>query len=189
MGDPKRQRKKFHGPSHPWQKERIDAEIALMKEYGLRRKYEIWKMNSLLKSFLNRTKSIIGSRTSQSDIEKTQLIARLNKLGLLKKEQALEDVLNLTLKDIMERRLQTLILRKSLAKTMTQARQFITHEHIAVNNKKITTPSYLVTLEEEANIKLALTIKEPEKKPKQEGKEQKTKEKGLKPKDKKKEKK
>lgn len=154
MGDPKKQRKKFSKPNHPWQKERIDAEKEILKKYGLRRKEEIWKMESLLKSLMYRTKTIIGERTSQSEIEKKQLLSRLNSLGLLKKDHKIEDVLNLTLSDIMERRLQTLLQRKQLAKTMMQARQMITHEHVAIGNRKITSPSYLVSTVEDSQIRL-----------------------------------
>ncbi len=159
MGDPKKQRKKFSKPSHPWQKERIAAERGISRQYGLRRKYEIWKMDSMLKKFLHRAKTIIGERTSQSEMEKKQLLNRLYLLGLIKKDSKVEDVLNLTLKDILERRLQTLVCRKNIAKTMPQARAFITHEHIAINNKKITTPSYLVSIEEEPLIRLTHPIK------------------------------
>ena len=158
MGDPKRQRKKFSKPSHPWQKERIEAEKELLKQYGLRRKYEIWKMDSMLKKFLNRAKIIIGQKTLQSEIEKKQLLERLYSMGLLKKDSKVEDVLNLTLKDILERRLQTLVQRKNITRTMMQAREFITHEHIKVGNRKITAPSYLVTVKEEPYIKLVHQI-------------------------------
>ncbi|MBS3096137.1 30S ribosomal protein S4 [Candidatus Woesearchaeota archaeon] len=158
MGDPKRQRKKFSTPSHPWQKERIEEEKKILKEYGLRRKYEVWKMDSLLKKFLHRAKTIIGERTSQSEIEKKQLLQRLYMLGLLKKDSKVEDVLNLRLKNILERRLQTLVCKKQLAKTMRQARQFITHEHVAVGSRKITTPSYLVSIEEEPKIRMVHSI-------------------------------
>ena len=158
MGDPKKQRKKFAKPSHPWQKERIADEKEILKQYGLRRKYEVWKMDSLLKKFLNRAKVIIGERTLQSDMEKRQLLERLYSLGLLKKDSKVEDILNLKLKDVLERRLQTLVCRKHLAKTMMQARQFIVHECIAVGNKKITTPSYLVSIKEEPEIKLVRAI-------------------------------
>ncbi len=159
MGDPKKQRKKFSKPVHPWQKERIAAEKGVLEQYGLRRKYEIWKMDSLLRKLLHRAKIIIGERTSQSDIEKKQLLERLYHLGLLKRDSKVEDILNLTLKDILERRLQTLVYKKNIAKTMLQAREFITHEHIAVGNRKITTPSYLVSIEEEPQIKLIHSIK------------------------------
>lgn len=158
MGDPKRQRKKFSTPSHPWQKERIEEEKKILKEYGLRRKYEVWKMDSMLKKFLHRAKTIIGERTAQSEIEKKQLLERLYRLGLLKQDSKVEDVLNLRLKNILERRLQTLVCKKQLAKTMRQARQFITHEHITVGSRKITTPSYLVSIEEEPKIRLMHTI-------------------------------
>ena len=154
MGDPKKQKKKFSHPGHPWQKERIEEERELLKQYGLRRKYEIWKMDSMLKKFLHRAKIIIGEKSSQSDMEKKQMLDRLSSLGLLKKESKVEDVLNLKLKDVMERRLQTLIVRKQMAGTMRQARQFITHEHVAIGAKKITAPSYLVSVNEEPNIKL-----------------------------------
>ena len=154
MGDPRKQRKKFSKPSHPWQKERITAEREIITQYGLRRKYEIWKMDSLLKKFLHRAKAIIGERSSQSEIEKKELLDRLYLLGLLKKDSKVEDVLNLTLKDFLERRLQTLVYRKQISKTMRQAREFITHRHITVGNKKITVPSYLVSIEEEPHISL-----------------------------------
>ena len=154
MGDPKKQKKKFSRPGHPWQKERIEEERELLKQYGLRRKYEIWKMDSMLKKFLHRAKIIIGEKSSQSDMEKKQMLDRLSSLGLLKKDSKVEDVLNLKLKDVMERRLQTLIVRKQMAGTMRQARQFITHEHVAIGARKITAPSYLVSVNEEPNIKL-----------------------------------
>lgn len=154
MGDPKKQRKKFTKPGHPWQKERIEAEKDLLKQYGLKRKNEIWKMDSLLKKFLHRAKKIIGEKTAQSDSEKNQILQRLYTLGLLKRDSKIEDVLNLKLRDIMERRLQTFVFRSGIAKTMPQARVFIIHEHIAVSGKKITTPSYLVSINEEPHIKL-----------------------------------
>ena len=159
MGDPRKQRKKFSKPNHPWQKERILAEKEILKKYGLRRKYEIWKMDSMLKKFLHRAKTIIGERSSQSEIEKKELMSRLCLLGLLKKDSKIEDILNLTLKDILERRLQTFVCRKQISKTMLQARGFITHRHIAVGSKKVTTPSYLVSIEEEPQIKLIHDIK------------------------------
>ena len=159
MGDPKKQRKKFSKPGHPWQKERIESEKEILKQYGLRRKYEIWKMDSMLKKFLNRAKTIIGQKSIQSELEGKQLLNRLCLLGLLKKDSKFEDVLNLTLKEVLERRLQTLVYRKNFAKTMRQARQFIIHEHVVVGRRKITMPSYLVSTEEEPQIRLAQPIK------------------------------
>ncbi len=158
MGDIKKQKKKFSKPSHPWQKDRIEAEKEMLKQYGLRRKYEIWKMDSLLKKFLNRAKTIIAQINPQSEFEKKQMLERLYSLGLLNHGSRVEDILNLTIKDLMERRLQTLVVRKQFAKTMLQARQFITHEYVSIGTRKITAPSYLVSVDEEPQIKLTKPI-------------------------------
>ncbi len=152
MGDPRRIRRKYSGPSHPWQKSRLDEERALQREYGLRNKKELWKIESKLKQFTNQAKKLIALTEEQKKVEKDQLIGKLAKLGLVSLEANEEDVLNLNIKDILERRLQTLVFRKELAKTMKQARQFIVHEHIRVESKKITAPSHIVTLKEESTI-------------------------------------
>ena len=155
MGAPRKQRKKFSKPAHPWQKERIVAEKELLAEYGLNRKFEIWKMNSILKNFTRQAKNLVTSKNPQVEQERNQLLTKLFSLGLLGKDSNIEDILSLTLKDILERRLQTLVCRKNLANSMRQARQFIVHEHISLGDKRITAPSYLVPLEEEGNIQFA----------------------------------
>ncbi len=152
MGSAKRQRKKFSKPSHPWQKDRILEEKEIREQYGLRRKYEIWKMDSLLKNFTRQAKNLVTIRNKQVEKERGQLLSKLHSLGLIDKNAKIEDILSLTLNDIMERRLQTLVCRKNLAKTMSQARQFIVHEHIALGDKVVTSPSYLVLSEEEGAI-------------------------------------
>ena len=81
MGDPKKQRKKFSKPGHPWQKERIAEEREIVKQYGLRRKYEVWKMDSMLKKFLHRAKTIIGEKSSQSDIDLQKTNSKDNAAG------------------------------------------------------------------------------------------------------------
>jgi|SRR3989338_414793 len=152
MGSAKRQRKKFSKPSHPWQKDRILEEKEIREQYGLRRKYEIWKMDSILKNFTRQAKNLVTIRNKQVEKERGQLLSKLHSLGLIDKNAKIEDILSLTLNDIMERRLQTLVYRKTLARTMSQARQFIVHEHIALGDKVVTSPSYLVLSAEEGAI-------------------------------------
>lgn len=152
MGDPKKIRKKYSTPAHPWQKIRIEEEIALKREYGLKNKKEIWIMDSMFKNFRNQVKRLYTMRGKQAEIEKEQIKNKLLSLGLLKPESSLDSVLGLEVKDIMERRLQTVLFRKSLARSMNQARQFIVHRHVVVAGKKITSPSYLVKVGEEAQI-------------------------------------
>ncbi len=52
----------------------------------------------------------------------------------------------------MERRLQSLVHRKGLAKSPKQARQLVVHGHIRVGGRRITSPSYLVPVEQEETI-------------------------------------
>ena len=152
MGDPRKHRKKYTTPMHPWQKERLDAEREIRTKYGTRNKKEIWKMNSKLKSFFVGAKKANSAKSEQDKLEAEQLLTRVRKLGLIAETQGADAILDLQLASIMERRLQTIVLKKGLARTAKQARQFITHEHILIGNKKITSPSYLVTLEEEGLI-------------------------------------
>ena len=62
------------------------------------------------------------------------------------------DVLALKVEQQLDRRLQTQVLRKGLARTPKQARQFITHGHIAIGGQRVTVPGYRVTREEEPEI-------------------------------------
>jgi len=152
MGDPKKKKKKYQTPSHPWGKERVEEEKKIIKEYGFKNRKEIWKMKSMLINFINQTRKLIADTSKQGEKEKIQLLHKLYSLGLITKTSKLEDILSLTPKDIMERRLQTLVFRKGLAKSINQARQFIVHGHITVGEKKITSPSSLVVREEEPKI-------------------------------------
>ena len=51
-----------------------------------------------------------------------------------------------------ERRLQTIVVKKGLARSVRQARQFITHGHIIIGENKITAPNYMVNSDEELMI-------------------------------------
>jgi len=64
----------------------------------------------------------------------------------------LDDILALTVRDFLERRLQTIVLKRGLARTATQARQLIVHGFISVNGRRVNIPSYLVTSSEEPSV-------------------------------------
>lgn len=157
MGDPKKPKKKYSKPSHPWQKARIEEEKILLKDFELKNKKEIWKMVSILRNFTKHTKHIIALKTRQAELEKKQFVNKLISFGLIQQNSDISEVLNLTLKNLMERRLQTIVYRKGLARSMKQARQFIVHRHILVGGKVITVPSYLVNKPEEEKISFKLT--------------------------------
>lgn len=156
----KRQRKKYERPRRPWDKERILKEKTLLKTFGLRRKKEIWITEALLRKYRRMARELAAKK----DKEKERiLIKKLIKLGLLEEGAGLDDVLSLTPENILERRLQTIVFRKGLANTPKQARQFIVHGKILLNNRKITYPSYLVTKEEEDKINIMQSTKGGEK--------------------------
>ncbi|MBI4151658.1 30S ribosomal protein S4 [Candidatus Woesearchaeota archaeon] len=152
MGDPKKFRKKYETPMHPWNKTVIETERVLVREYGLKNKQEILIANSFFRRYKNIAKKLIAETTSQAEKEKKQILAKLAEYNLLPPDASLDLILGLELKDVLERRLQSQIFRKGLARTMKQARQFITHRHVLVGKKEITSPSYLVTRADEHQI-------------------------------------
>jgi small subunit ribosomal protein S4 len=151
MGDPKKIRKKYETPSHPWIKARIVEESRVRKKYATANKKEIWKMESVLKNFKTRAKNLIVLDSPQSKIETQHLFTKVQELGLLQ-NATFDDILGLSLDDLMDRRLQSIVFKKGLARSVKQARQFIVHEHILVEGKKITSPSYFVKVKEEAGV-------------------------------------
>lgn len=152
MGDPRRPRKQYSGPNHPWQKARLDDEREFVKEFGLRNKKEVWRHGSMLKKLKDRVKKSIIETGEQAEIERKQLLEKAMKIGLIKADQGIDDILNLTVKDVLARRIQTILFKKDLARSMKQARQFITHGHVTIGDKKITVPTYIVSVDEEAKV-------------------------------------
>ena len=152
MGDPKKPRKKYKKPVRPWERSRIEEEKVLIKEFGLKNKKELWKAESILRNIRNQAKRLIGSKTEQSKKEEKQLLEKLGKLGLVKGDGKIEDILSLNKKDVLERRLESIVFKQDLSKSISQARQFIVHGHITVKDRVVRVPSYLVSLEEEGQI-------------------------------------
>jgi len=160
MGDPKKQRRKSTRPKHPWRSERILEENELCKKYGLKNKFEIWHAKSVLRSLRQHARILLGRPQDDEEIKKEtkQLVGKLNRLGIMK-SNSIEDVLALSVEDLLERRLQTLVFRRGLANTAKQARQLITHGNIKVGGKKVNVPSYPVSKDEEDKIQSVTEIK------------------------------
>ncbi len=152
MGDPRKVRKKYETPRHPWVGSRIAEEKRLKYAYGLKNKKEAWRMATTLKRFKDRAKRLFADNSPQATVEQQQLLSRMTRLGLIKQGAGFEAILGLPIEAVMDRRLQTILLKKHLARTPKQARQMITHRHITVGGKVVTSPSYLVSLDEEATV-------------------------------------
>lgn len=150
MGDPKFSRKKYETPTHPWEAGRIEREREVILKYGLKNKKEVWKAETFLRRIRGQARRLFArEEEKQAEKEKDELLKRLAKLGVLPVEAKIDDVLALTLEDVLGRRLQTLVYLHGLANTPKHARQLIIHGHIAINGRKFRVPSYIVRKGEE----------------------------------------
>ena len=138
MGDIKRKRKLFSRPKKLFDRVRMDEEDLLVKKYGLKNKKEIWKAKSYISKLRRRAKNLIGSDSSEQKI----FFEKLNKIGI--KVLGTSDVLALTEEDLLNRRLQSFILKKELANSPKQARQLIVHKNVLVDGSVVNIPSFLV---------------------------------------------
>ncbi|MDK6028548.1 30S ribosomal protein S4 [Ignisphaera sp. 4213-co] len=153
MGDPRKSRRKWESPGHPWIKSRLEAEIELLGTYGLRNKRELWIAETMLRRIKHLARSLLALPEDEREKRFHQLVTRLYNIGVLSTPNAtITDILNLSVESILERRLQTIVWRKGLAKTIHQARQFIVHGHIAIRGRRVTSPGYLVSREDEKYI-------------------------------------
>ena len=147
--------KRYETPNHPFQGERIAEESGLTGKYGLKNKEELWRAESELRKYRREARTLIGEAGGDvegAEREGEQFLARLKRLGILGSEDSLDDVLALSVTDILERRLQTQVYRKGYANTADQARQFITHGHIVVDGRRVRVPSYKLDVDEEGTI-------------------------------------
>ncbi len=158
MGDPKFPRRSFDTPSHPWQGERIKEEAILVKQYGLKSKRELWKAKTILRNLRKQSRDLqarLRTGEHQAKMETENLLRKCARIGLLPMEGTrLDDVLGLSDIALLERRLQTVVYNKGLASTVGQARQFIVHGHVCIDDQKVTIPGYIVTREDEEKIVL-----------------------------------
>ncbi len=147
----RRLRRKFKNPKTPWDSSRIEEEGKLLREFGLKRKREIWRAESIVREFRRRARNLIAVK----DEEKTKiLLDKVVGLGLLEKGGGLDQVLTLSVNDILNRRLQTLVLKKGFASTVKEARQKIAHGHVFVGDRVAKFSSYIVPVGKESMIRV-----------------------------------
>jgi small subunit ribosomal protein S4 len=147
----KRQRKKYKSPVKAWDKGRIERERVIVKDFGMKKKRDIWRAEALLRKYRRIARKLVAKKDKEQE---KILVKKLAGLGLLNENAGLDDVLSLNLENLLERRLQTIIFRKGFTNSSKQARQFITHGHVKINGKKVVYPGYLVLKEEEEKIEV-----------------------------------
>ena len=150
MGLPSKHRKKFISHKKRWDKKTIVDEAVLVSDYALKNKNEIRKIEALISKYKSIAKSFNKSAQTKESDEAKKFINKLKLNGFLSTEaQSLDDVLDINVRNILDRRLSNILYRNKLARTPKQARQFIVHCHVGIEGQCITSPSYLVSLAEE----------------------------------------
>ena len=149
MGSAKKTRKHYAGPRHPYSRERIEEEMRIAGEYGLRNKKEIWKVKTKLRRYRQRARNMLALSDEIRVDQEALLINKLLNLGVIKEGATLDDILALTPQSFLDRRLQTVVFKRGLASTPHQARQFIVHGHICIQDRKVTIPAYHIKKIEE----------------------------------------
>ena len=147
--------KLYETPNHPFQGERISEESGLLGQYGLKNKEELWRAQSELRSYRREARELLGRAQGDAEAaesESDEFLTRLQRLGILNEEDGLDDILSLDVTDVLERRLQTVVYRKGYANTPEQARQFISHGHIVMGDRRVTEPSAKVLVAEEDDV-------------------------------------
>ncbi len=153
MGLPRKHRKKFASHKKRWDKNTIVEEATLSNDYALKNKKEIRKVELKLSKYKKIAKSLNRNAQTKESEQAKNFIDKLKKAGFLDLDaHSLDAVLDITIRDLLERRLSNLLYKKKLARTPSQARQFIIHRHVKVNGRTVNSPSYLVTLAEEPTI-------------------------------------
>lgn len=145
-------------PRKLFEKERIDSEIKICGEYGLKNKREVWRVQLVLARLRKRARELLtlDSTDNRRIFEGNALLRKMFKYGLLNKkdENGLDYVLSLTLQKFLERRLQTRVFKAKLANSIHHARVLIKGKHICVNNQVVNVPSYLVSTQNEIKINM-----------------------------------
>lgn len=149
MGDPKKPKNQFKKPRRPWTADQLMNELQIVGTYGLRNKRELWKAQIELSRIRKQARALLALPLEVRRGKENELLTSLHRTGLVQKDATLDDVLNLTIETLLERRLQSVVLRKGFAKTPYQARQVVVHGHITIDDRTVNIPSYMVKREEE----------------------------------------
>lgn len=146
MGDPRRLRNKYERPKKLWDVDRLAEEKGLKTEFGLKNMRELWRITAILKKYRREARRLLSQTEEERKDDAKKILSKLVGMGILKDTSSLDDVLSLEVREFLERRLETVVLRKGLARTMPQSRQLITHGFITVDGRRVTRPGFITSV-------------------------------------------
>ncbi|GAA5966967.1 hypothetical protein JCM5350_000838 [Sporobolomyces pararoseus] len=147
-------------PRRPYEAARLDAELKLAGEFGLKNKHEIWRISLTLSKIRRAARELLklDEKDPKRLFEGNALIRRLVRIGVLDETRMrLDYVLALKIEDFLERRLQTQVFKSGLAKSIHHARVLIRQRHIRVGKQVVNVPSFVVRLDSQKHIDFSLT--------------------------------
>jgi len=152
--------KTYKTPRRAYEKERLDQELKLCGEYGLRCKREIWRVQYALAKIRKAARELLtlDPKDPKRLFEGPALMRRMVGYGLLGEDEggSLDNVLQLTTKRLLDRRLQTIVCKTGLAKSVHHARVLIRQRHIQVGKQLVNIPSFLVKVDSEKHINFSI---------------------------------
>merc|ERR1712241_1107131 len=151
--------KVYSTPRRPFEKPRLDQELKLIGEYGLRNKREVWRVKFSLAKIRSAARTLLTLEEKDHGrlFEGNALLRRLVRIGVLDEGQMkLDYVLSLKIEDFLERRLQTQVFKLGLAKSIHHARVLIRQRHIRVRKQVVNVPSFIVRLDSQKHIDFSL---------------------------------
>ncbi len=154
MGDPKKPRKKYSTPRKPWQADQLSRELFLLGTYGLRNKRELWKASTELSRIRKHARRLLAEPVDERMEEENSLLRSLSRKGIVGGAPTLDDVLGLTVENMLDRRLPTVVKSKGLVGSVYAARQAVSHGHIKINDRVVNIPGYLVKVDEEPTVRI-----------------------------------
>ncbi|XP_021925897.1 40S ribosomal protein S9 isoform X2 [Zootermopsis nevadensis] len=125
--------KTYVTPRRPYEKARLDQELKIIGEYGLRNKREVWRVKYTLAKIRKAARELLTleEKDQRRLFEGNALLRRLVRIGVLDESRMkLDYVLGLKIEDFLERRLQTQVFKLGLAKSIHHARVLIRQRHI-----------------------------------------------------------
>jgi small subunit ribosomal protein S4 len=153
MGLPIKHKRNYVSHKKRWDKSTILEEAKIVEDYALKNKKEIRRIEFMLSKFKTIAKSFNSSEDGSESEDAKKFIVSLKAKGFLSAEaESLDEVLNITVRDILERRLSNIVYKLKLARSPRQSRQFVVHRHVRVLGKVMDSPSALISLAGEAAI-------------------------------------
>mmetsp|Transcript_24701 Transcript_24701/g.43908 ORF Transcript_24701/g.43908 Transcript_24701/m.43908 type:complete len:260 (+) Transcript_24701:1011-1790(+) len=154
----RRYKKVSNKPKNPFEKKRFENELKIINKYGLKSKVELWKYQLLIAKLKKITGKVLRT---EIDYDPSVVVSKKYNLLwfcfkfnlLLESESGLEYVLRVSLEQLLERRIQFLIVRLGMATTCHEARIKLLHKRVMFKTQSIDKPSFLVRKSNEDKIK------------------------------------